>query len=117
MKTEIVGESGIRYSYRELCDRLLELQLPTPVPQAPNITPQAEVALKPQRYKDITVPVAALISLECALGKSKEFLGGVATLRNTSMATLARDLIGVQTEFAQLGQGTNVDILTDLKAQ
>jgi len=104
VKSEIVGDSGIRYSYGELCDRLMELQLPTPVPQAPNITPQAEVALKPQRYKeDITVPVPAPISLECALGKSKEFLGGVATLGNTSMATLARDSIGVQTEFAQLG--------------
>ncbi len=37
---------------------------------------------------------------------------GVSTLRNTSMATLARDLIGVQTEFAKLGQTTNDDAYT-----
>ena len=53
------------------------------------------------------------ISLQCALGKpNKEFLNGVATLRNTSMATLARDLIGVQSEFSRLGQITNEDAYT-----
>jgi hypothetical protein len=53
------------------------------------------------------------ISLQCALGKpNKEFLNGVATLGNTSMATLARDLIGVQSEFSRLGQITNEDAYT-----
>ncbi|MEG3907841.1 VapE family protein [Microcoleus sp. w2-18bC1] len=66
-----------------------------------------------QRYKDITVPVPVPISLQCGLGKpNKEFLNGVATLRNTSMATLARDLIGVQSEFSRLGQVTNEDAYT-----
>jgi hypothetical protein len=66
-----------------------------------------------QRYKELTVPVPMPISLQCALGKpNKEFLNGVATLRNTSMATLARDLIGVQSEFSRLGQITNEDAYT-----
>lgn len=126
VRTEIVGESGNRYSYVDLRDRLLALaritQAPELVPQAPNITPQAmnitpqasEVTAQatPTRYKDITVPVPIEISIECALGKSKEFLNGVTKLRNTSMLVLAKDLIGVQSEFAQLGQRTNQDAYT-----
>jgi hypothetical protein len=34
------------------------------------------------------------------------------TQRNTSMAALARDLLGVQTEFQQLGQTTDDDAYT-----
>jgi hypothetical protein len=52
------------------------------------------------------------ISLICALGKSKEYLNGVVTQRNTSMAALARDLLGVQAEFQQLGQTTDDDAYT-----
>ncbi|PSB52031.1 hypothetical protein C7B67_08455, partial [filamentous cyanobacterium Phorm 6] len=171
-KTEIVGDSEIRYSYSDLRDRLKTLLLQTVIPtytptkvltptlmsaanptlseskttssRMVNITPPAPAqqptltntsttllagiaptpALTPVpaeqlirsdkalKYKDITVPVSMPISIECALGKSKEFLGGVATLRNTSMATLARDLIGVQSEFAQMGQTTNSDAYT-----
>jgi hypothetical protein len=142
-KSEIVGESGNRYSYSDLRDRLLSL-LPssTPIsptllslvkvqdakdliPQAPNPTPQATLTESseseepfdysqgtPTKYKDITVPVPIEISIECALGNSKQFLQGVASQRNTSMAALARDLIGVQNEFAQLGQTTNDDAYT-----
>ena len=133
VKSEMVGESGIRYSYSDLRDRLKTLLLQTviptytptiplaqPIPQAPNITPQAntssvegdEPAEKRLKYKDITVPVPMPISIFCALGKAKEFLKGVKNQRNTSMATLARDLIGVQSEFAQLGQPTNDDAYT-----
>ena len=64
------------------------------------------------KYKDITVPVPMEISLICALGKSKEYLNGVVTQRNTSMAALARDLLGVQAEFQQLGQTTDDDAYT-----
>ena len=56
------------------------------------------------------MPIA--ISLDSALGKAKDFLGGVTTLRNTSMATLARDLIGTAAEFQHLGQTTNDDAYT-----
>lgn len=59
------------------------------------------------KYKDITVPVPMEICLICALDKSKEYLNGVVTQRNTSMAALARDLLGVQAEFQQLGQTTD----------
>jgi predicted P-loop ATPase len=165
-KSEIVGESGIRYNFMDLQSRLVNLlvkdgadtsrtivenQLSTPlfvpqtpelvpqtpelvpqapelVPQTPNtsttlsgaITPQATLTESsfdysedtPTRYKDITVPVPIAISIPCALGKSKEFLNGVAIERNTSMATLARDLIGVQNEYSQLGQTTNDDAYT-----
>ena len=129
VKTEIVSDSGIRYSYKDLQSRLVNLlvadtsrtivenqlslpivvqtELVTAAPIAPNITQDV-----PLRYKDITVPVPRAISLECALGKAKEFLGGVATLRNTSMATLARDLIGTAAEFQHLGQTTNDDAYT-----
>ncbi|MGB7709286.1 MAG: VapE domain-containing protein [Microcoleus sp.] len=154
-KTEIVGESGIRYKFMDLQLRLVDLlvksrtivenQLSTPLsdhpllrsvtaitPQAsqppevtpevtpqppevtpPELTPQApKVTATPTRYKDITVPVPIEVPIECALGKSKEFLGGVAVERNTSMLALAKDLIGVQTEFGQLGQTTNSDAYT-----
>ncbi|MGB8688928.1 MAG: hypothetical protein WCD53_16540, partial [Microcoleus sp.] len=142
-KTEIVGESGIRYNFMDLQLRLVDLlvadtsrtivenQLSTPLTNHPSlrsvtaITPQASqppevtalasevtALATPTRYKDITVPVPMEISLVCALGKSKDFLNGVTSLRNTSMLTLAKDLIGVQTEFAQLKQTTNQDAYT-----
>lgn len=169
-KTEIVGESGIRYNFMDLQLRLVDLLVkdtgrtknqlqflmhpcidasettsetapPAPVlpdpsqgsglprtprtprtpellPRTPGTTPEvAESSFDysegtPTRYKDITVPVPIAISIPCALGKSKEFLNGVAIERNTSMATLARDLIGVQTEYSQLGQTTNDDAYT-----
>ncbi len=128
-KTEIVGDSGIRYNFMDLQSRLVNLlvadtsrtiienQLSTPTPtSAPTSisTPTSEPTpmQEPQSYKDITVPVPIAISLECALGKAKEFLGGVTTLRNTSMATLARDLIGTAAEFQHLGQMTNDDAYT-----
>jgi len=117
--SNIAQDSGIRYSYGELCDRLLSLQpelslqpslsLETAPLQQKPVLPIQE---KPQRYKDVTVPVPAIVSLTCALGKPKEFLSGVATLRNTSMTALARDLIGTANEFARLGQTTIDDAYT-----
>ena len=120
VKTEIVADSGIRYSYGELCSQLLNLiptstpiftPTPTPTPAKEPTSAPAPVQ-EPQRYKDITVPVPRAISLDSALGKAKDFLGGVTTLRNTSMATLARDLIGTAAEFQHLGQTTNDDAYT-----
>lgn len=125
-KTEIVGESGIRYSYGDLCDRLLSLMPPTPtitiplaqpIPQAPNITPQVE-GITPQveginlKYKEIVVPVPIAVPITCALGKAEDYLGGVAIERNTSMATLARDLLGTTAEFGKLGQTTDENAYT-----
>ncbi|MEG4596022.1 virulence-associated E family protein [Microcoleus sp. F8_C2] len=159
-KTEIVGESGLRYSYSDLRDRLLDLYREMLIRKQRELEEQhqAKIALTPPmteaftavqrpvisnatatdtliatdtatatgtatatlsspldfpKYKDLTVPVPIPISLVGALGKpNKEFLNGVATLRNTSMATLARDLLGVQSEFNRLGQTTNEDAYT-----
>jgi hypothetical protein len=44
--------------------------------------------------------------------KSKEYLSGVGNQRNTSMAVLARDLLGTEAEFRHLGQMTNDDAYT-----
>src|SRR6476661_4140043 len=148
-KTEIVGDSGIRYSCSDLRDRLLILYQELLARKQRELEEQHQALLQfsttatathsdtvldsatatmtrtatatltatpeeiSQRYKDITVPVPVPISLQCGLAKpNKEFLNGVATLRNTSMATLARDLIGVQSEFSRLGQVTNEDAYT-----
>ncbi len=119
-KTEIVGESGIRYKYGDLRDRLLNLMpIPSPIPNAqyqiPSPMPNAELASAPasaSKYKDIEIPVPIPVPITCSLGKSEEFLSGVTTQRNTSMATLARDLIGVQSEFNRLGQTTDEDAYT-----
>jgi predicted P-loop ATPase len=120
-KTEIVGESGIRYSYGDLCDRLLNLmpntQYPIPNTQSSTSSPIPNVELTSAsasalKYKDVEIPVPIPVPITCSLGKAEEFLSGVATLRNTSMATLARDLIGVQSEFSRLGQLTDEDAYT-----
>lgn len=114
VKSEIVRDSGIRYSCGELCDRLLALQpLPPLQPSLPLETapqqqkPPSTLQEPPRRYKDVRVPVPVPVPLACALGKTKDFLNGVSSLRNTSMAALARDLIGTANEFALLGQTTN----------
>ncbi len=64
------------------------------------------------KFKDLKAPVPIAIPLDCALGKAKVYLNGVETRRNTSMAMLARDLLGVQTEFHRLGQLTDDDAYT-----
>ena len=64
------------------------------------------------KFKDLKVPVPIAIPLDCALGKAKVYLNGIPTQRNTSMAMLARDLLGVQTDFQRLGQTTDDDAYT-----
>jgi AAA domain len=116
VKSEIVRDSGIRYSCGELRDRLLSLQPPpTEQPSLPlEIAPQQQKppSTLPRYYKDVRVPVPVPVPLECALGKTKEFLGGVSSQRNTSMAALARDLIGTANEFELLGQTASGDPYT-----
>ena len=66
-KTEIVSDSGIRYSYGDLCDRLLDLLPSTPATEpatTPAPTPATESATEPEpavttNYKDtdgVTTP-------------------------------------------------------------
>ncbi|NJR21480.1 MAG: hypothetical protein HC786_04500, partial [Richelia sp. CSU_2_1] len=113
-KSEMVGESGICYSYEELRDRLLTLnsQLSATNSQPSDDRKLPTDSLATTKYGDIKVPVPLAVPLTCALGKSEASLNGVSIERNTSMAALARDLLGVQSEFAQLGQTTDEDAYT-----
>lgn len=153
IKSEIVSESGIRYNYNDLRERLITLfteleqrrkeeqkqtqqnlldllaSSPRPISleNTANGTESAgtstatlikptetlpEPGTKKIKFKDIKVPVEIAIPLDSALGKAKVYLKGVETQRNTSMAMLARDLLGVQSEFNRLGQTTDDDAYT-----
>ena len=118
VKSEILQDSGIRYSYGELCDRLLALVQPTESELEPKLEPKLELEpeLEPEKkakWSKITVPVPIAVPLEIGLSrKSREALNGVSALRNTTMAALARDLLGTAAEFDRLGQITNDDAST-----
>ncbi|MEG4306861.1 AAA family ATPase, partial [Microcoleus sp. D3_18a_C4] len=110
----IITNSGRRYEYEEL-----RAIVPTPEKPEPTLfqqkpQPQAfYTSEKPDSYEAIRVPVPMPVPLLCSLGKeNKSLLQGVATQRNTSMATLARDLIGTANDFAKLGQSTSDDAYT-----
>jgi hypothetical protein len=108
----IINNTGLRYTYAELRG-----VMPTPKTPEPTLfqpLPQAlPTSSKPDCYEDVELPVLTPVPLVCALGKTnQEFLEGVSNERNTSMATLARDLIGTAKEFARLGQTTNEDAYT-----
>lgn len=108
----IINNSGKRYTYDELRSIVPAQQKPEPT--LFQAKPQAlPTSSKPNCYEDVEIPVPMPVPLLCALGKTnKGFLQGVSTQRNTSMATLARDLIGTAKEFARLGQTTNEDAYT-----
>jgi hypothetical protein len=110
----IINNSGKRYPY-------VELRTIVPTPTKPEAThfqpkPQGQVfsaSEKPDCYENVKLPVPMPVPLLCALGKTnKGFLQGVSTQRNTSMASLARDLIGTANDFASLGQATSDDAYT-----
>lgn len=119
-KTEMVGESGIRYSYQDLYDRLSAMRTVTNSQlstlnssfEYPISNTQYPIPDELPDYKKITAPVPIAVPLTIALGKSLAYLNGVGNQRNTSMAALARDLIGVQSEFSRLGQLTDEDAYT-----
>ena len=110
----IASNSGKRYTYAEL-----RAIVPTPTKTEstffqPKQQAQGSVTSdKPDCYDSVKLPVPMPVPLLCALGKTnKGFLQGVSTQRNTSMATLARDLIGTVNDFASLGQTTSDDAHT-----
>lgn len=111
VKSEILQESGIRYSYGELCDRLLALV-------QPDSDSESEIESEPEpekkaKWSEIKVPVSIAVPLEIGLSrKSREALGGVSNLRNTTMAALARDLLGTSAEFDALLQITGDEAST-----
>nr|WP_246276928.1 virulence-associated E family protein [Microcoleus asticus] len=153
IKSEIVSESGIRYNYNDLRERLSRLfaeleqrrkeekernqqnlldllansSRAISIENIANGTGSAGTStatlIKPTetlpasgtkkiKFKDLKVPVPIAIPLASALGKAKVYLNGIETQRNTSMAMLARDLLGVQAEFQRLGQLTDDDAYT-----
>ncbi len=92
-KTEIVQESGIKYSYEQLKERLQSLAKPpaerTTRPSIP--TPSGD------RYEDISLPVPQAVPIEVCLAKESRNLlesGCAQGGRNFGGAKLARDLIG-----------------------
>jgi hypothetical protein len=109
----IANNTGLRYTYAEL-----RAIVPTPFAESTLFQPKPQtqalsVSEKPDCYKNLKLPVLRPVPLLCALGKTnKGFLQGVSTQRNTSMATLARDLIGTVNDFARLGQTTSDDAYT-----
>jgi phage/plasmid-associated DNA primase len=106
----IINNSGKRYTYDELREVIPEPKQPEA--KQPKLQLEA-TSNKPNSYKDIEVPVSMPAPILCALGKnSKELLDGVSIERNNSMAALARDLLGVESEFRRLGQSTNDDAHT-----
>ena len=108
----IINNSGKRYIFEELREIIPTPKAPEPTlfQSLPQVLPTSN---KTNRYEDVEVPVPIAVPLECALGKkSKELLQGVSDERNTSMAALARDLLGTASEFARLGQTTNDDAYT-----
>src|SRR4028118_369144 len=110
----IASNSGKLYTYAEL-----RAIVPTPTKtESTSFQPQQQAqgsvtSDKPDCYASVKLPVPMPVPLLCALGKTnKGFLQGVSTQRNTSMATLARDLIGTVNDFASLGQTTSDDAYT-----
>jgi len=126
VRSEIVQESGAKYSYSEVRRELLRLhslkQLAesvqsglTPVLQAEGRSPfKAEMGShssnavpQRQRYEDIQIPVPESVPLEVCLAKESRSLlnSGVGEGgRNTNGAKLARDLIGTASHLQTIGQ-------------
>jgi len=123
VRSEIVQESGEKYSYSEVRRELIRLHsLQQPVSSLqPELTPvkQAEIqsrsvhaALQYQRYEDIQIPVTEAIPLEVCLSKDSRTLieSGISQGgRNTNGAKLARDLIGTTSHLQTIGQRCDGD--------
>jgi hypothetical protein len=119
VRTEIVADSGRKYTPEQLVERLREIkqrqqnqsEQPTLLPQKSN-PPQQLSNQALHRYEDITLPVPAAVPLEVCLSKdSRDLLaygvpesGGADGGRNASGAKLARDLIGVASYLQRINQ-------------
>jgi hypothetical protein len=104
--TQIVQDSGKKYSIEELLMKLREVKRQQqPVKQPSSFT----------RYEDIQVPVPESVPLEVCLSKESRSLlnSGVSEGgRNTNGAKLARDLIGTADYLASIGQQFDGDALS-----
>jgi hypothetical protein len=114
-RTEIIQESGQKYSYQALKDRLENFDLKDKLANlTKNLesTPKKEpIAIKPQnpatRYEDIILPISHSIPIETCLSKDSRSLlesGCAQGERNGNGAKLARDLIGTANHLQALGQ-------------
>ncbi len=118
VRSEIVQDSGEKYSYSEIRRELLRLkslqQLVssvqpelTPVKQVETRSPSTDAAPQYQCYENIQVPVTESVPLEVCLSKESRALidSGVSQGgRNTGGAKLARDLIGAASHLQTIGQ-------------
>ena len=140
VRTEIVQDSGVKYSYETIQAELLRLKTqqpqqtldseipvaPLPQVQTPNHTLKLDSFRSHNqggRYEDITVPVPECVPLKACLSKeSRALLDWGANLggRNTNGAKLARDLIGTAAYLQSIGQlfeGDPRPLLSDYAAR
>ncbi len=112
-RTEIVQESGQKYSYEQLKDKLTAIAKPSSVtPLLGSGEPIPEHRFPPTfapnvRYEDISLPVPQAVPLEVCLSKESRNLlqsGQANGSRNCSGAALARDLIGTASYLQSIGQ-------------
>ncbi|PSB26414.1 DUF3987 domain-containing protein [Chlorogloea sp. CCALA 695] len=102
-RTEIVQESGIKYSYEQLSKRLQSLVKP---PIQSTTRPSIPTPTK-ERYEDISLPVPQTVPIEICLAKESRNLlesGCAQGGRNFGGAKLARDLIGTASYLQTIGQ-------------
>lgn len=116
-RTEIVQDSGKKYSYEQIRQELLRLQSGRQVDreqpvvlielQKPKHSVGSVLIPQEQRYENIQIPVSPSVPLEICLSKHSRHLltdGASKGCRNTSGAKLARDLIGTANHLIALGQ-------------
>jgi hypothetical protein len=117
VRTEIIQDSGKKYSYEQLRCELMRLHqkqqpvnvcLQTVLSSLPQQNPNTAISTPSyQRFEDIYVPVAESIPLEVCLSKDSRCLlkSGVSEGgRNTNGAKLARDLMGTANYLRSIGQ-------------
>ena len=114
-RTQIVQESGQKYSYQELKDKLTAIAKPSSAtPLLGNGEPIPEHRFPPTqaRHEDISLPVPQAVPIEVCLAKESRNLlqsGQANGSRNCSGAALARDLIGTANYLRSIGQAFEGD--------
>ncbi len=113
VRTEIVQESGEKYSPQYLLEKLREIKQ-RQQPQVEQVTllqqppaPQHQFVDAGTRYDDITVPVPENVPLEICLSKESRQLiqsGVTEGGRNDNGAKLARDIIGTASYLQSIKQ-------------
>lgn len=118
VQTEIVADSGKKYSFQTLLEKLQKIkqrkqtQVEQPTLQKLSITPQQSFSQQFTSAEDITVPVSEAVPLELCLCKNSRSLllsGAVEGERNNNGARLARDLIGTANYLQSIGQKFDKD--------